>query len=106
MRLRYNILWIDDRKDAIEPIEEHISKYLDEQGFELNVIYRPNGRNIRNVFNNNDIDLVAMDYNLGRRQGDILLAIIKSEDRYIEAILYSQDAIKLKEKAQSCTGSA
>ena len=35
MKLNYNILWIDDRKDAVDPISYSINEYLDELGFEL-----------------------------------------------------------------------
>ncbi|MBW8002859.1 MAG: response regulator [Planctomycetes bacterium] len=104
MRLRYTILWIDDRKDAIVPIEEYVKDHLDGLGFELNTIYRPNGKNITSTIKKHNIDLIAMDYNLGSRKGDDLLTVIRKSDKYIEAILYSQDAVTLKDKGQGLDG--
>lgn len=104
MRLRYTILWVDDRKDAIVPIEESVKAYLDSLGFELTTIYRPNGKNVKSAIKKHNIDLIAMDFNLGSKKGDALLASIRKNDKYIEAVLYSQDPGTIKDKGQGLDG--
>ncbi|MCK5606731.1 hypothetical protein KAR91_32815, partial [Candidatus Pacearchaeota archaeon] len=104
MRLRYTILWVDDREDAIEPIKDYVEVYLDSLGFELITIYRPNGTNIKSTLKKHNIDLIAMDFNLGHTKGDVLLTRIRENDKYVEAVLYSQDAGTLKDKGQGLDG--
>lgn len=104
MQLDYHILWVDDRKDAIDPIKEPIERHLKSQGFRLIVTYQKNKTNIEQILSEKNIDLIAMDYNLGKTKGDEVLEMVRNRNKYIEAILYSQDPIKLKEKGLGLDG--
>jgi CheY-like chemotaxis protein len=105
MRLNYNVLWIDDRKDAIEPIANSIKGFLNEKGFELNVAYHKDGSKLRSMISKPELDLIILDQNLARKTGEELSKNIRRKEKYIEIILYSQDPqTDIKDKSSGLDG--
>jgi CheY-like chemotaxis protein len=91
MKLNYTVLWIDDRRDSIEPIEESIKSHLNDLGFRLVVVWKKDGSEIESLASDPELDLILMDQNLGRVPGDELVKAIRQHEKFIEIILYSQD---------------
>lgn len=105
MRLNYNVLWIDDRKDAIDPIINSISGFLNEKGFELKVDHRKDGSRLGSMISKRDLDLIILDQNLAKKSGEELSKIIRRKEKYIEIILYSQDPqTNIKNKSSDLNG--
>lgn len=105
MKLNYNILWIDDRKDAVEPISDSINEYLDELGFELTTNLHKDGSMIDSLILETEIDLIIIDYNLGRTKGDDIVRQIRQKEKYVQIILYSQVAnTDLRDKISDLDG--
>jgi CheY-like chemotaxis protein len=91
MKLVYKVLWIDDRRDSVEPIEASVREYLDDLGFKLTVVWRKDGSEVESLAKDPELDLILMDQNLGRVPGDQLVQTIRRHEKFIEIILYSQD---------------
>lgn len=105
MRLNYNVLWIDDRHDSIEPLENSIKEFLDENGFVLNVDYHKDGSNLEKLISKPELDLILLDQNLSKKSGEELSKTIRGKEKYIEIILYTQDPnTDLREKSLGLDG--
>ncbi len=91
MNLDYKILWFEDSEEWYEAILPDITEYLIESGFIL-IPNRKNGvEKISDIFENDDYDLILMDYNLvGGEIGDKLIDEIRKLGIYIDVIFYSQ----------------
>ena len=79
MRLNYNVLWIDDRHDSIEPLENSIKELLDENGFVLNVDYHKDGSNLEKLISKPELDLILLDQNLSKKSGEELSKTIREK---------------------------
>lgn len=105
MRLNYKVLWIDDRRDSVEPIEDAIKSHLEDLGFKLVVVWRKDGSEIDTLASDPELDLIIMDQNLGPVPGDQLVKTIRQREKYVEIILYSQDpGTDLKDKDAGVDG--
>jgi CheY-like chemotaxis protein len=105
MKLNYKVLWIDDRHDAVVPIQESITSYLVDLGFHLEVVWKKNGTGIHSLAGDPDLDLIVMDQNLGGTPGDRLIKTIRQREKFIEIILYSQDPqVNLQDKDAGIDG--
>ena len=71
MKIKYNILWLDDQIDEFieDEFVNHIENYLEEEGFEPNVVTVSNSQEL---FSNlsGDWDLILTDYNMSDKNGD------------------------------------
>lgn len=103
MRLDFNVLWIDDQPGHVKSFQETLQRKLGELGFELKVnqIAKLDGTTIGRTVEEDLIDLVLVDYDLGSGNGgEIALAEIRHALPYKEIIFYTAaDVEKLREIA-------
>jgi len=103
MRLRFNVLCFEDDKKYADEILEYLEGYLEDQGYSLNIIGihkdgEPLGKYIEDInARKKDIDLILMDFQLaGGKNGDALIADIRTHSILTDIIIYSQDSDFLK----------
>lgn len=87
----YNIVWVDDSPDWVEPVQETIEEFLAELGYEANITSLESGDNLLGHINRPDLDLIIIDYHLPEANGDELIAKIRNSGSFIEIVFYSQD---------------
>jgi CheY-like chemotaxis protein len=90
MRLNYKVLWFEDEKEWYESIVPFIQDFLTENGFKLSVERYRSGENINAILENNDFDLVLVDYLLLGKTGDTLIEDIRAHKVFTEIVFYSQ----------------
>jgi len=91
MTLDYKILWFEDEKSWYEAILPDISEFLTENGFTLVPNRKENGRDFEKTTEEDDYDLILIDYNLlGNEKGDILIQKIRELKIYTDIVFYSQ----------------
>ncbi|HRK67573.1 MAG TPA: response regulator [Hyphomonas sp.] len=105
MRLDFRVLWIDDQPDAAREYHESLRLYALNEGFEAVAQYVRTLEEARalvsdHVFKDN-IDLIFVDYDLGRGQGNEgTLSEIRHALPYKDIVFYSSlSAEKLREHA-------
>ena len=94
MRLKYNILWIEDRADLVEEIlGPKIEAFLEELGFDTVFDHRLNGENLDVLLRDNKYDLILTDLNLGEgfKTGEKLIEHIRVGNILTEVLLYSEN---------------
>ena len=99
MKLKYQILWIENEVDWVESIEDQIQDYLEELGY----IYEKTliDKEKDNVAYN-DYDLILMDLNLADQpNGAELISKIRELGSYTNVVFYSAMGIEeLKKKGR------
>ncbi|MCL2862655.1 MAG: response regulator [Methanimicrococcus sp.] len=104
MKLRYNILWLDDRindfidDDWLEKVKVHLSNH----GFEPSIISISNSDDFERSLNE-DFDLMLIDYNLVEdestgKNGDQIIQLIRQSNISTEILFYT--AKKLRDIGQ------
>lgn len=100
MRINYNILWLDDDKDALDNgREEQIKEYLQSKGFNPNIQHYYNVNDAeKNEENYNRYDLILSDFNLDpskTKTGAFFINLIRSKNIITEILLYSANSIDI-----------
>ena len=89
MSLKYKILWFEDDREIVEDYSEEIKEYLEDFGFELELIHQESGTRISQLIKD-DFDLILTDLNLGENEtGDILIREIRNNNVLTEILFYS-----------------
>ncbi|QQS35992.1 MAG: hypothetical protein IPM56_17415 [Ignavibacteriales bacterium] len=94
MTLDYKILWFEDEETWYEAILPDVSEYLTEKGFTLVPKRKDNGSELDKIFDDDDYDLILMDYNLLGDKGDVIIERIRNLEIYTNIVFYSQDGEK------------
>lgn len=101
MRLKYQILWVENDSDWAESIEDDLKEIVEgEYGLVLNWdLYSKQDDKIQY----NNYDLILMDLNLETEpSGDLLIKNIRDKEIYTDVVFYSADGLqKIKQKAQA-----
>lgn len=99
MKLKYNILWIENETDWAESIEDQIQEYLEDLGFDFE---RKLISKEEKDINYNEYDLILMDLNLAEQpNGAELIYKIRRLDVYTDVVFYSANGIEeLKAKGR------
>ena len=101
MRLKYQILWVENDSDWAESIEDDLREIVEgEYGLVLNWdLYSKQDDKIQY----NNYDLILMDLNLETEpSGDLLIKNIRDREIYTDVVFYSADGLqKIKQKAQA-----
>ena len=101
MRLKYQILWVENDSDWAESIEDDLKEIVEgEYGLVLNWdLYSKQDDTIQY----NNYDLILMDLNLETEpSGDLLIKNIRDKEIYTDVVFYSADGLqKIKQKAQA-----
>lgn len=104
MTLDYKILWFEDEETWYEAILPDVSEYLSEMGFTLIPKRKDNGSDLNIIFNDDDYDLILMDYNLLGDKGDVIIGKIRNLEIYTNVIFYSQDGESTLRKGIAAKG--
>ncbi|MFZ3059687.1 MAG: hypothetical protein WA102_08095 [Candidatus Methanoperedens sp.] len=104
MNLKYNLLWFEDSETYVESLKPRIEEYLENLGFTPIIDVKPNGNDLEEMTEDDELDLILMDFNLnignaGDENGNILINKIRDHKLYTEIIFYSalpefEDAIE------------
>lgn len=90
MKLEYNILWIDN--DILEYIDNgevsNLKTYLEELGFEPNIVTVEDEAELDNFIYNFKYDLIISDFNLNATTGDKIIEKIRDEKGFSTEILF------------------
>lgn len=90
MKLEYNILWIDnDIQEYIDNGEvNNLKTYLEELGFEPNIVTVEDEAELDNFIYNFKYDLIISDFNLNATTGDKIIEKIRDEKGFSTEILF------------------
>lgn len=94
MRLDFNVLWVEDQPNYVEPQITPIKQRMREEGFEFNPILCQSIEQVRDkiadeVFKD-EVDLLLVDFDLGAGvQGQDAIAEIRGTVPYKDVIFYS-----------------
>ena len=105
MRLKYQILWIENETDWVDSIEDQFQEYLNELGFsyERKLITKED-----QGIDYNKYDLILMDLNLaGQPNGAELITKIRELGTYTDVVFYSSvgiDALRAEGKDKELEG--
>lgn len=90
MKLEYNILWIDnDIQEYIDNGEVNgINSFLEELGFEPNIVTVEDEAELDNFIFIHKYDLIISDFNLNATTGDIIIEKIRNEKGFSTEILF------------------
>lgn len=101
MRLKYQILWVENDSDWAESIEDDLKEIIEgEYGLVLKWdLFSKQDDKIQY----NNYDLILMDLNLETEpSGDLLIKNIRDNEIYTDVVFYSADGLqKIKQKAQA-----
>ncbi len=89
--LKYKALWIDDTPEAAEPKIEGIKDFLEEEGFIFEYMLKENADGIKEHLNDPELDIVITDFNLTGITAHELITKVRTQHKYIELILYSEN---------------
>jgi CheY-like chemotaxis protein len=90
MKIDFLTLWVDDQSHFIEALAMDLETWLDAQGFKLEVLIHTNANGVLTDIKNNDVELIIIDYRLGRQTGDTLIEEIRQNDCFQDIIFYSE----------------
>ena len=90
MTLEYKILWFEDEEGWYDAIYKDVSDYLSEHGSTPIPNRKDNGSDISKIFDEDDYDLIMIDYNLIGDKGDSVIKKIRDLDVFTDIIFYSQ----------------
>lgn len=91
MKLKYNILWVENEQDWLDSIVDEIQDFVEELGFQF--CYKvASGKS--DISDYNKYDLILMDLNLASEPtGDEIIQEIRNMDIYTDVVFYSASGI-------------
>ena len=96
MKTDYRILWVDDEIESVETDIDDIKDFFDEYGIEANIIKLPGGpdtnihEDIKDELEGHEIDLIVVDYMMGKMNGSELISAIRKTDHiFLPVVFYS-----------------
>src|SRR6185369_4137526 len=105
MNLTYRILWIEDNDQYIESLNQAtLERYVQEQGFDLDITFRTSPEDIALEVDGSAYDLMVIDYQItednrhdetgkenarGSKTGDDVIKSVREHDCLTEVIFYS-----------------
>lgn len=95
MRIKYNILWVDDRKEEFEQLsyDKRIIDYVHSLFFEPHLDFCETIDEAKEMINKKHFDVIFSDYNIDdsmeEEQGDSFISYIRSRNVNTEVLFYS-----------------
>lgn len=95
MRLKYRILWVDDRKSTFEGLEydKNIQTYIQELFFEPNLVFCETAEEAKSYISTAKFDVIFSDYNIGdgdsMEKGDDFISHVREQNVNTEILFYS-----------------
>jgi len=101
MRIKYNILWIENEERWLDTAKKFVSRLLDDHGFEFNPKHLKTKEEIDQLLETDPTlkkyDLILVDFQLDKgERGDLIIQDIRDHKIYTEVIFYSQDQPGIK----------
>ena len=96
MNLTYTVLWIDDDEEFLDSFDtEALTDFVEEQGFDLNLVLRTKPEQIKGEVDGTQFDLLIIDYNIaeGDLHGSDVIRQIRDKNCLTEVIFYSQNGV-------------
>jgi hypothetical protein len=99
MRLDFNILWVEDQPDAVKAQLAKIDRLLRKDGFRVNAEFATSVKHAEWFLGNDifgdHIDLVLMDYDLGKGpNGSVGIEMVRDSFPFKDIVFYSASGIK------------
>lgn len=95
MRIKYKILWVDDRKEEFERLsyDKRIIEYVKGLFFEPHLTFCETIEEAKDIISHNHFDVIFSDYNINDgssgEQGDGFISCIRSRNVNTEVLFYS-----------------
>lgn len=95
MRIKYRILWVDDRKEEFERLsyDKRIVEYVRNLFFEPHLTFCETVEEAKDIISHNHFDVIFSDYNINDgssgEQGDGFISYIRSRNVNTEVLFYS-----------------
>lgn len=90
--MKYNIVWIDDRKDWVDSVIDSVRRSFDKREFVADIQCFETVSSARGVIPVNYVDLIIIDYNLpDGMKGNEFIAELREKRCFSEILFYSQD---------------
>lgn len=91
MKIKYNILWVEDNQDWLDSIVDEIQEFVEEHGFRFSYEVASGKSEISDY---NKYDLILMDLNLeSEPMGDEIIQEIRAMNIYTDVVFYSASGI-------------
>lgn len=90
--MKYNILWVDDRKDEFEELDypSILHRYVSDLCFEPSVNFYESIEEAKTAIRTTKYDVIFSDYNIGSTdRGDDFIAYIREQNVNTEILFYS-----------------
>lgn len=102
MKLQYNILWIENEREWLDPTLEFVREIIDENGFELVHTLKSTEAEIGDLLNDKEpfkkYDLILVDFQLDRGdRGSNIIRNIRDHNVFTDVVFYSQDMDSVRE---------
>jgi CheY-like chemotaxis protein len=91
MKPNFLILWVDDTKSFVESVQVPILDFLTEKGFTGGIELHKDENGVLESLRRQEVDLIVVDYNLPKKNGDELIDEIRAKHYYQDIIFYSAD---------------
>ncbi|MDB5088369.1 MAG: hypothetical protein JWR09_2363 [Mucilaginibacter sp.] len=96
MRIKYNILWVENETDWLEPTLEFVKETIESYGFKLIHKHVTSENEIEELLKEEeafkDYDLILVDFQLDKGdRGNRIIEKIRDHQVFTEVIFYSQD---------------
>ncbi|MEM7600996.1 MAG: response regulator [Verrucomicrobiota bacterium] len=91
MNKDFRIIWIDDSPRWVESIKGEIELHIEECGFDAQIETYEDGHAIESSLHHADVSLVIVDDQLETKNGDELIAQIRTSGHFTEIVYYSKD---------------
>ena len=95
MKIRYNVLWVENERDWLDSIQDEIKDFVEDRGFNFICDIASGKSAISNSgYSYSKYDLILMDLNLATEPtGDQIIQEIRDCNIYTDVILYSANGI-------------
>ena len=96
MNLTYTILWIEDDEEYLDSFDtEALHEFVEEQGFDLQIVPRTTPEDIKAVVDGSQYDLLIIDYHIaeGDLHGSDVIRQVRDSKCLTEVIFYSQNGV-------------
>ncbi len=98
MKIKYNILWVENERDWLDSIVEEIKDFIEDFGFRF---YYDIAESRSEIGNYNKYDLILMDLNLASEPtGDEIIQDIRKMNIYTDVVFYSADVETIRKKGR------
>ncbi len=90
MNQNFTIVWIEDNEKVITSQATAIGKFLDNEGFQLNLLTDTEGEKFKKYLDTELIDIIVTDYNISEEiKGTDVIEFVRSKKLLTDILFYS-----------------